>query len=91
MIKNNLKINDSKIEFLVLTSSFFKQQFNDLPIDIGIYNTQIKSTASARNLIIFDSHSKIYLRNIGSVRNMLSADGCSQLIHAIERSCYCSH
>ena len=27
MIKNKLKINDSETEFLVLSSSFFKQQF----------------------------------------------------------------
>ena len=30
MIKHKLKINDSKNEFMVLTSSFLKQQFNDL-------------------------------------------------------------
>ena len=55
MIKNMLKINDSKTEFLVLTSSFFKQQFNELQINVG--NTQIKPTASERNLgVIFDSH-----------------------------------
>ena len=32
MIKNKLKINDSKTKFLVLTSSFYMQQFNDLQI-----------------------------------------------------------
>ena len=95
MIKNNLKINDSKTEFLVLTSSFYKQQFNDLQINVG--NTQFKPTASARNLgVIFDRHLNLeshinnvcrsayfHLRNIGSVRNMLSDDACSQLIHAL--------
>ena len=95
MIKNKLKINDSKTEFLVLTSSFYKQQFNDLQINVG--NTQIKPTASARNLgVIFDRHLNLeshinnvcrsayfHLRNIGSVRNMLSDDACSQLIHAL--------
>ena len=29
MIKHNLKINDSKTEFMVLKSSFLKQQIND--------------------------------------------------------------
>ena len=94
MIKNKLKINDSKTEFLVLTSSFFKQQFNDLQINVG--NTQIKPIASTRNLgVIFDCHLNLeshinvcrsayfHLRNIGSVRNMLSDDACSQLIHAL--------
>ena len=106
MIKNKLKINDSKTEFLVLTSSFYKQQFNDLQINVG--NTQIKPTASACNLgVIFDRHlnseshinnvcrsAYFHLRNIGSVRNMLSDDACSQLhvIHAlvIVRIDYCN-
>ena len=48
MITNKLKINDSKTEFLVLTSSFSNQQFNNLQINVG--NTQINPTASARNL-----------------------------------------
>ena len=88
MIKNKLKINDSKTEFLVLTSSYFKQQFKDLQINVG--NTHIRPTSSARNLgVIFDSHLNLeshinnvcrsayfYLRNIGSVRNMLSDDAC---------------
>ena len=56
MIKNKLKINDSKTEFLVLTSSFFKHQFNDLQINVC-------STLSARNLgVIFDS-----LNNLTSI------------------------
>ena len=95
MIKNKLKINDSKTEFLVLTSSYSKQQFKDLQINVG--NTHNRPTASARNLgVIFDSHLNLeshinnvcrsayfHLRNIGSVRNMLSDDACSQLIHAL--------
>ena len=70
-----------------------KQQFNDLQINVG--NTQIK--LSARNLgVIFDSHLNLeshinnvcrsaYFRprNCGSVRNMLSDDAFSQLIHAL--------
>ena len=47
-VKNKLKINDSKTEFLVLTPSFFKHQFKDLQINVK---------ASACNLgVIFDSH-----------------------------------
>ena len=104
MIKNKLKINDSKTEFLVLTSSFYKQLFNDLQINVG--NTQIKPTSSVRNLgVIFDRHLNLeshinnvcrsaffHLRNIGSVRNMLSDDACSQLIHALVTVCidYCN-
>ena len=55
MIKNKLKINDSKTEFLVLTSSFFKQQFNDLQINVS--STENNPYLSARNLgVILDSH-----------------------------------
>ena len=93
MIKNKLKINDSKTEFLVLSSSFFKQQFNDLQINVG--NTEINPSLSARNLrVIFDSHLNLesqsvcrsayfHLRNVRSIRNMLTDNACSQLIHAL--------
>ena len=80
MIKNKLKINDSKTEFLVLSSSFFKQQFNDFQINVG--NTEINLSLSARNLgVIFDCHLNLefhinsvcrsayfHLRNIRSIR-----------------------
>ena len=95
MIQNKLKINDSKTEFLVLTSSFLKQHFNDLNISVG--NSRIASSISARNLgVIFDNHMSLdkqinsicksaffHLRNIGSIRNMLTDDACSQLIHSL--------
>ena len=85
MIKNKLKINDSKTEFLVLTFSFFMQQFNDLQINVG--NTEINPSLSARNLeVILDSHLNLeshinsvcrsayfYLRNTRSIRNMLKS------------------
>ena len=41
-IKNKLKIYGSKTEILVLTSLFYKQQFNDLQINVG--NTQIANS-----------------------------------------------
>ena len=104
MIKHKLKINDSKTEFMVLTSSFLKQQFNDLQIKVG--NSQIEPSPTARNLVvIFDSHLNLeshinsvcrsayyYLRNIRTVRNMLTDDACSQLIHALvtARIDYCN-
>ena len=91
---SKLKINDSKTKFLVLTSSFFKHQFKDLQINVG--NTEINPSFSARSLgVIFDSHLNLeshinfvcrsayfHLRNIGSIRNMLTDNACSQLIYA---------
>ena len=95
MIQNKLKINDSKTEFLVLTSSFLKQHYNDLNISVG--NSRIVPSISARNLgVIFDNHMSLekrinsicksaffHLRNIGSIGNMLTDDACSQLINSL--------
>ena len=45
----------TKTEFLVLTSSFLKQHFNDLNISVG--NCRIAPSINARNLgVIFDNH-----------------------------------
>ena len=104
MIQNKLKINDSKTEFLVLTSSFLKQHFNDLNISVG--NSRIAPSLSARNLsVIFDNHMSLdkqinsicksaffHLKNISSIRNMLTDDACSQLIHSLVtvRTDYCN-
>ena len=61
----------TKTEFLVLTSSFLKQHFNDLNINVG--NSRIAPSISARNLgVIFDNHMSLsicksaffHLRNI---------------------------
>ena len=60
-------------------------------------NSKIVPTLSARNLgVIFDNHIGLnkqvnsicksaffHLRNIGSIRNMLTDDACSQLIHSL--------
>ena len=90
MIQNKLNINDSKTEFLFLTSSFLKQHFNYLNISVG--NSRIAPSISAPNFgVIFDNHMSLdkqingicksaffHLRNIGSIRNMLPDDACSQ-------------
>ena len=95
MIQNKLKINDSKTEFLVLTSSYLKQHFNDLNTSVG--NSRIAPSISTRNLgAIFDNHMSLdkqinsicksaffHLGNIGNIRNMLTDDACSQLIHSL--------
>ena len=38
MIRNKLKINDSKTEFLIISSSFLEQNFDDLNIMVGDSN-----------------------------------------------------
>ena len=95
MIRNKLKINDWKTEFLIITSSFLKQSFDDLNIMVG--DSNIVSSISAHNLgVIFvkclklDYHimsvcksTYFHIRNIGGIRNILSNDACAQLIHSL--------
>ena len=94
MIRNKLKINDSKTEFLIITSSFLTKSFDDLSIRVGDSNV---SSNSVRNLgVIFDKCIKLdynissvckstffHLRNIGGIRSILSNDACAQLIHSL--------
>ena len=89
MTRNKLKFNDLKTEFLIITSSFLKQSFDDLSIMVGESN--IVSSNSARNLgVIFDKCIKLYyhissvcklsyfhLRSIGDIRSILSDDACA--------------
>ena len=49
-----LKINDSKIEFLIIRSQFSKVAMPNLTVTVG--DTEISSSDKARNLgVIFDS------------------------------------
>ena len=105
MIRNKLKINDSKTEFLIITSSFLKQNFNDLNIMVG--DSNLVSSNSARNLgVIFDKCIKLdyhissvcksthfHLRNMGGIRNIISKDACAPLIHSLVtvRLDYCNY
>ena len=66
-------------------------------ITSSVGNSRIAPSISARNLgVIFDNHMSLdkqncsicksaffHLRNIGSTRNMLTDDACSQLIHSL--------
>ena len=104
MIKIKLITNDSKTEFLIITSSFLKKSFDDLHIMVG--DSNIVSSNSARNLrVIFDKCMKLdyhissvckstyfHLRNIGSICSILSNDACAQFIHSlvIVRLDYCN-
>ena len=57
MIRNKLKINDSKTEILLITSSFLKQSFDDLNM---VGDSNIVSSNNARNLgVIFEKCMKL--------------------------------
>ena len=54
MVRNKLKINDDKTEFLILYSSY-KEFTTDLEFEIG--QTKIKPSKTCRNLgVMFDSN-----------------------------------
>ena len=95
MIKNKLKINDSKTEFIIFRSPLLKQNLSDLSISVG--DSQVFQSSKVRDLgVVFDQYltfhdhiSGIYrsthfhLRNIGRIRNLLTFDATAQLIHAL--------
>ena len=100
MITNKLKINDSKTEFIVFRSP----QLSGLSVNVG--ESQITQSLKVRDLgvafdqfLSFDDHitaicrsTYFHIRNIEKIRNLLSYNACSTIIHALI-SCrldYCS-
>ena len=95
MIRNKLKITNSKTKFQIINSSFLKQSFYDLNIMVG--DSNIVSSNSAGNLgVILDQCMKLdyhfcsvckstffHLRNISSICSILSNDACVQLIQSL--------
>ena len=84
MIKNKLKINGSKTEFLVFRSPQVKQDFSSLTISVG--DSIILQSSKVRDLgVIFDQSlsfddyisgvcrsTHFHLRNVGRIRSLLS-------------------
>ena len=103
MIRNKLKINDDKTEFLLITSSRAKFTEN---IDLSIGKENISSSNSCKSLgVMLDSHFSMdtqinslckatyfHLRNISAIRNHLSSAATKQLIHSLvsSRLDYCN-
>ncbi len=95
MIKNKLKINDSKTEFIVFRSPQVKQDLSGLTVSVG--DSLIPQSSKVRDLgVIFDQFlnfddyissvcksTHYHLRNIGRIRSLLTYDATSQLIHAL--------
>ena len=104
MIKNKLKINDSKTELIVLKSPQAKQDLSSLSISVG--DRIISQSSKVRDLgVIFDQSRSFddyisgvcrsthyHLRNIGRIRSLLSYEATAQLIHALitTRTDYCN-
>ena len=95
MIKNKLKINNSKTEFIVFRSPLAKQDLSSLSVSVG--DSVIAQSSKVRDLGVifnqflnFDDYisgvcrsTHFHLRNIGIIRHLLSYDACAQLIHAL--------
>ena len=104
MIKNKLKINDSKTKFIVFRSPQAKQDLSGLSESVG--ESVIAQLPKVRDIgvifdhfLIFDNYisgvcrsTHFHLRNIGRIRHLLSYDACAQLIHALILNCpdYCN-
>jgi hypothetical protein len=95
MSANKLKLNDEKTEFLIMTSKFQMHKICDHTITID--TATITASKCARNLgIIFDNnlcmdqHVKricqsayYHVRNVNSIRKILSFDTAAIIIHAL--------
>ena len=95
MITNKLKIYDSKTEFIVFRSPQLKCDLSGLSVNVG--ESMITQSSKVRDLGVifdqflnFDNHitaicrsTHFHIRNIGKIRNLLSYDACSTIIHAL--------
>ena len=95
MITNKLKINDSKTEFIVFRSPQLRCDLSGLSVNVG--ESQITQSLKVRELGVtfdqflnFDDHitaicrsTYFHIRNIGKIRNLLSYNACSTIIHAL--------
>ena len=103
MIQNKLKINDEKTEFLIMSS---KRAKLNMDVDIEIGNARIDPSPVCRNLgVMFDNHMSManhidtacrtmmfHLRNISSIRSLLTESAAAQLVHSLvtSRLDYCN-
>ena len=95
MIKNKLKINDSKTEFIIFRSPLLKQNLSDLSVSLG--DMQVSPSSKVRDLgVVFDQYLTFYdhisgicksthfhLCAIGRIRNLLTFDATAKLIQAL--------
>ena len=55
MIKNKLKINDSKTEFIIFLSPLLKQNLSDMSVSVG--DMQVSPSSKVRDLgVVFDQY-----------------------------------
>ena len=84
MNNSQLKINDSKTEFIVFRSPQLRCDLSGLPVNVG--ESQITQSLKVRDLgVTFDQFLNFddHIRNIGKIRNLLPYNTCSTIIHAL--------
>ena len=95
MITNLLKINDSNTEFIVLRSPQLRCDLSGLSVNVS--ESQITQSLQVRDLSVtfdlflnFDDHitaicrsTYFNIKNIGKIRNFLSCNACSTIIHVL--------
>ena len=95
MITNKFKMNESKTEFIVFRSPQLKCDLSSLSVNVG--ESMITQSSKVRDLgVIFDKFLNIddhitaicrcthfHISNTGKIRNLLSYDDCSTIIHAL--------
>ena len=103
MIKNKLKINDDKTEFLVITSPRVSLSS---AVKLTIGQEDILPSAACKSLgVMYDEHAKMdvfvkktcqsahyHLRNIRAIRDLIPSTAAIQLVHALvtSRIDYCN-
>ena len=95
MIKNKLKINNSKTEFIIFRSPLLKTDLSR--VSINVRDSQLSSSSKIRDLgVIFDNClpldpyinticrcTHFHLRNTGRIRTLSTFHATAQLIHAL--------
>ncbi len=98
MSRNKLKLNDDKTELIILSSKHNQTKIQNNTIQIG--SSTISSSTSVRNLGVFldssmsmETHVKkvcqasyFQIRNLSSIRKLLSQDTAEILLHAFVTS-----
>ena len=104
ILKDKLKINDAKTEFIVFRSPMLKHDLSDMSVNVG--GNLINPSVKVRDLgvildqtLSFDDHisaicqsAHFHIRNIGRIRNLLFFDACATLVNALigSRLDYCN-
>ena len=94
MITSKLKINDSKTEFLLITSP--RSKFTkDIQITIGQSNISPSSTCESLGVMLDDQFAWMpnicrstyfHIRNIGAIGDLLTPSSAAQLVHSLVTS-----